>query len=371
MKKVAFLLLLIALLQIHGKAQQIKIPISQVKAKNTSYSSYYINFERILLPLGYTDTIFQRNCHAYVYRTDTAVYFRVVTPRNYTYIVHDPSGIYCYQVRNQTLLTNCSHRGYEQELFSPFFASFYDFIEQECRFTAYTDEGTYFKLTYIPLNTDTTKESFTKELFVRKKDTLAFAHTWYGTDSIFGSFYNKIKINTLTDFPNALDSILIQNQSIQTVKTMKKKSASQSLKAKDSVFLNKQFENIQFNTLSGKGLNLYDMKAKHYIVDFSYLGCPPCLTLHQKLSSVKNQLDSSNTEIITLNPIDKDTTRINNYLKNAGITHPMYLCGNEVVRSCQVDAYPKVFVLDSNFNIKYVLSGYDEELVNRILKLVK
>lgn len=369
MKKVVFFLLLLSLLHIKSEAQQI--PISQLKAKNASHSSYYISFDRILLPSGNADTVFQRNCHAYVYRTDTAVYFRVVTPRNYTYLIHDPSGIYCYKVRNQTLLTNCIHRGYEAELFYPFFASFYEFIEKECRVNAYLDEGSYLKLTYTPLHIDTTKESFTKELLVRKADTLAYAHTWYGIHPINGSFYNQIKISALTDFPNALDSILIQNQPIRIMKTLERMPASQSLKTKDSVFLNKQFENIQFNTLSGKSLNLYDFKARHYVVDFSYLSCPPCLTLHQKLSTIKNQLESSNTKIITLNPIDKDTTRISNYLKNAGITHPIYLCRNEAVSAYQVNAYPKIFVLDSNFNIKYVLSGYDEDLVNRILKLVK
>lgn len=366
MKYILSILIFICVINSIVSAQNTNVLLTSIRSKNTNLKSYYINFDRILLPFGTNDTIFQKNCHAYVYLTDTTCYFRVVTPRNFSYIVDDPSGVYYYQVRNKSLMYNYQHRGCSGELFHPYFASFYDFIEKECRIISMQDDNQSYKLTFTPTYVDTTKDSFTKELFINKQDSMVYAETWYGSNSIYGKFYNKIIINKRVIFPNALDSILIENQPIEVSIVKDKLQEDKNWIARDTAFLNHKFDNIRFTDLEGKNLRLYSKRAKYYLIDFSYINCPPCLVLHQNLAKINGTLSEKNISVITLNGIDKDVNKLKNYMAKSGTKFPTYLCTKDVLKQYNVEGYPKVFILDDKFNVIYVSSGYSVEILHQI-----
>ncbi len=340
-----------------------------LRDKNTSLKSYYINFERTILSFGTKDTVYQKNCHAYVHQTDSFCYFRVVTPRNYSYIIDEPSGVYYYEVRNSTLFTNYKHRGTINELFGPYFNSYYNFIEKECIPISFQEYDSLYKFSYTLKKIDTTTQSFTKELFINKYDSSAIAETWYGTDKIMGRFYNKIKINQVIKFPNAIDSILLKNQPIKISRIKDKQTADRNLDKNDSSLLLQKFDNISFTTLNGNATTLKYFKANYYIIDFSYLACIPCLILHQNLTKELDYLNQKNIKPITLNAIDKDPEKIKDHLKNSNIPFETYLCNRSILKKYEVTSYPKVFVLDKTFKIIKIFSGYNDNIISYIKSL--
>jgi thioredoxin-related protein len=261
---------------------------------------------------------------------------------------------------------NYQHKGYSSELFHPYFESFYDFIEKECRIISLHDDNQSIKLTFTPSFIDTTKDSFTKELFIKKQDSMVYAETWYGNNSIYGRFYNKIIINELKILRNSLDSILIENQPIEVSIIKDRLQEDKNWIAKDTAFINHKFDNIRFTNLEGKSIRLYNTQAKYYLIDFSYINCPPCLVLHQNLTKISTMLSEKNIDVITLNGIDKDVNKIKNHIAKSGTKFPTYLCTKEVLKQYNVEGYPKVFILDNEFNIIYVSSGYSNEILNQI-----
>ncbi len=369
MKYLLSVLIFTCVIILTAAAQSPDLLIHSIKAKNTSSKSYYINFDRTILSFGMKDTVYQKNCHAYVHQTDSVCYFRVVTPRNYSYIIDEPSGVYYYEVRNTTLFTNYKHRGTVNELFGPYFNYFYDFLEKECVLISFQENDSLYKFSHTLKNIDTTTQSFTKELFVNKNDSSALAETWYGTNKLMGSVYNKIKINQLLKFPNAIDSILLKNQPIKIYRIKNKEEADRNLDKNDSSLLYQKFNNVSFTDLNGNTTNLKTFKANYYIIDFSYLACIPCLILHQNLSKELTYLMQKNIKPITLNAIDKAPQKIKDYLTNSNISVETYLCKSSILKQYEVTSYPKVFVLDKNFKIIKIFSGYNDNIISYIKSL--
>jgi hypothetical protein len=348
-------------------AQQILM--QRITAKNTSILSYHITFDRVLLPFGFKDTVYQKNCHAYVFQTDTACYFRVVTPRNFSYIIDEPTGVYYYEIRNQTLFTYFKHRGLTNELFAPYFPSYYHFLEKECKLVHLREDSNLLTLSFTLKNPEPTVTSFTKELYINKSDSTVVGEAWYGEDQTMGRFYNNIRVKTITPFPHALDSILLKNQPITISKVKDKRQADKQVDSNDSLFINRKFKYTPFTSLRGKTVDLKSKKATYYVIDFSYLSCMPCLILHQHLAKENAYLAQKNIVVITLNGIDRDTSKMEAYLLHHQIPFDMYLCNPNMMKYYSLVSYPKVFILDKNFTIIKIFSGYSDSIIAYLKEL--
>ena len=154
------------------------------------------------------------------------------------------------------------------------------------------------------------------------------------------------------------------------------KNKEEALKKKELRYKQKLSDTFHFNNDTLKLLN-GDFRLKrnyqYFILDYWYLSCPPCIKMHPIMQNIDDILDTSKALLIGVNPFDtKDN--IDNYMipRNYTLSQLDYRNNSPPM---EVSEFPKLFILDSDWNILEEITGYSgkstQSHIEKILKEYK
>ena len=109
----------------------------------------------------------------------------------------------------------------------------------------------------------------------------------------------------------------------------------------------------------GNKLSLSELKGKVVLIDFSYVGCLPCMQAIEPMNNLHEKYKNKKVEIVSIYPIDK-TASVSNYVKKYGIKFPVYIDSNSLPAKYQITGYPCFYFIDKNGKIANVFTGYSD-----------
>lgn len=113
--------------------------------------------------------------------------------------------------------------------------------------------------------------------------------------------------------------------------------------------------------LSGETLSASDLRGKPTLLVFWAPWCGVCRAMGSNVSWVKS-LRGSGANVISVASDYTSEREVRNYASEHAIDYPVLLGGRDTARAFGVRAYPSVFVLDENGEIRTGMVGYASTL---------
>jgi peroxiredoxin len=189
--------------------------------------------------------------------------------------------------------------------------------------------------------------------FISKQSNniLANIFTWRMTDADNNVIYNYVESN-YSNFKFNQDHVDIS-----------------SLEIPGSFHLKKQHTLLKIGTTApawtlystgGNKLSLPELKGKIVLIDFSYVGCLPCMQAIKPMNDLHEKYKNKEVAIVSIYPIDK-TASVANYVKKYGIKYPVYIGANSLCEKYQITGYPCFYFIDKDGKIANVFTGYSDD----------
>jgi peroxiredoxin len=110
----------------------------------------------------------------------------------------------------------------------------------------------------------------------------------------------------------------------------------------------------------GNKLSLSELKGKVVLIDFSYVGCLPCMQAIKSMNHLHEEYKDKDVEIVSIYPIDK-TMAVGEYVKKYGIKYPVYIDANTLPAKYQITGYPCFYFIDKDGKIANLTLGYSDD----------
>ena len=135
-------------------------------------------------------------------------------------------------------------------------------------------------------------------------------------------------------------------------------------KYNDRVFVEKASivsNQTYFDTLYLLGDSLLTNNSQQYfLLDYWYLGCPPCLKMMPFMEQLHTKLDTSKVLMLGINPYNEEQA-ILKYLNNKGYNF-LQLNSEYFNPFPDVTEYPQLILVDENFREIKVFKGYNKSI---------
>jgi peroxiredoxin len=124
----------------------------------------------------------------------------------------------------------------------------------------------------------------------------------------------------------------------------------------------------------GNSLSFYELKGKVVLIDFSYIGCLPCMQAIGPMNRLHEKYKDKAVKIVSIYPLDK-TAAVKKYVEKYGIKYPVYMDANTLPAKYHVTGYPGFYLIDQDGKVANVISGYsdsfEQEISSTIDQLLK
>lgn len=121
-------------------------------------------------------------------------------------------------------------------------------------------------------------------------------------------------------------------------------------------------------------IQLSDLKDKIVILDFWYLGCPPCHQAMPELIDIQNQFEANDVIVIGINPYDR-VGLINDLFENKEVNYFSSFLTQDIAELYGVQSYPTTIILDKEYKVSKVLVGWNKnfksDIINTLESLIK
>jgi len=133
----------------------------------------------------------------------------------------------------------------------------------------------------------------------------------------------------------------------------------------------KLFELKFTDQLTGKKIDLADLKGKIVIVDFWATWCGPCLMELPRMKKLYTKYKGQDVEFIGIS-LDKNIKKLKTFCKEKEINWPQYCEGNgwktTLIQKWGINSIPRIFILDKQGKIYSAdARGRIEEIIKRLL----
>lgn len=199
----------------------------------------------------------------------------------------------------------------------------------------------------------------------QSNNILANINTWRMTDAGNNVLFNYVE-SSYSDFKFNQDSVDISSLEIP---------ASFHLKEKHTLLkIGMAAPAWALYSTDGNKLSLPELKGKVVLIDFSYVGCLPCMQAIKPMNHLHEQYKNKEVEIVSIYPIDK-TASVAQYGIKYGIKYPVYIDANSLPAKYQITGYPCFYVIGKDGKIANVFAGYTDDfetetssIINNLLK---
>jgi thiol-disulfide isomerase/thioredoxin len=205
---------------------------------------------------------------------------------------------------------------------------------------------------YKTLEASTTKEELHAELL----SILEENH-----DNLFGKEILQIQLQLFANDPTRLAEISTalddQSKEMQTHFFY-----TDLLKSLRNYLKNKPIKYTKFKLLDleGKRTKIEKVQKDYLILDFWFVGCPPCVRDHQLIVKDLHQGNfPANAELVGVS-VDEDYSAVKKYVVEHNITWQNYLEGNSKrVNQLGVTSYPTYILMDAKGKVLQIQSSYE------------
>lgn len=185
----------------------------------------------------------------------------------------------------------------------------------------------------------------------QSNNILANIYMWRATDASDNVLYNYVQSN-YSEF-----KFNRKNLDISTLEI----PASFHLKQQNTLLkVGMSAPTWTLYSTDGKKLSLAEMKGKVILIDFSYIGCLPCMQAIKPMNNLIEQYKNKEVAILSIYPIDK-TLPVAQYVKKYGIKYPVYIDANSLPSKYQITGYPCFYFIGKDGNIANVFAGYTDD----------
>lgn len=120
--------------------------------------------------------------------------------------------------------------------------------------------------------------------------------------------------------------------------------------------------------INSEGVTLAKLKGKVVIVEFWATWCPPCRTTIPHLVALRNKIDKSKLEIVSLT--DEPLDKVEKFAKDMKMNY-IVGCGSTSGEDYGVNGIPHAYVIGPDGTIKWDGHPMDEAMASTVKKLVE
>lgn len=136
-----------------------------------------------------------------------------------------------------------------------------------------------------------------------------------------------------------------------------------------SALLGKKAPDWLLNDMNGSSISLADFKSKVLLMNFTGIGCGPCIIAIPFLNSLKNLFSAEDCSVISVESWGNKLHSLRVYADKNQIEYS-FLEGNDTIIKDYLDGnrgVPVFFVLDETRTIKKIVNGYNRETTGQEL----
>lgn len=123
----------------------------------------------------------------------------------------------------------------------------------------------------------------------------------------------------------------------------------------------------ELTSLNGEIINIGKLRGKLLLLDFFYKSCYPCLQALPVLQQLHEKYQSKDLMIIGVNPFDKKSDGIGEFLSRRNITYTVVLDDDgKVANTYRVSAYPTMYLINQQGKIVWVEVGFGSDSANML-----
>jgi len=188
--------------------------------------------------------------------------------------------------------------------------------------------------------------------FIDKQSSniIGIIYTWRMTDAGKNVIYNDMQWS-FSDYKFNQDKVDISSLEIPASFHLKNKQTPTLLKIGTTA------PDWTLYSTDGNKLSLSELKGKVVLIDFSYVGCLPCMQAIKPMNNLHEKYKNKDLKIISIYPIDK-TASVAGYIKKYGIKYPVYIDANTLPAKYHITGYPCFYFIDKDGKIANGFAGY-------------
>lgn len=122
-------------------------------------------------------------------------------------------------------------------------------------------------------------------------------------------------------------------------------------------------------TITGKEIDLNDLKGKVVVINFWFIACKPCVQEIPELNKLVEKYKNEN--VVFLGIAQDDAKQLKQFLKKHPFDYSIVPEGCTIAKDYQTNAFPTHIVIDQNGVITYNKAGLDPESINELSKQIE
>jgi len=133
--------------------------------------------------------------------------------------------------------------------------------------------------------------------------------------------------------------------------------------------IDKQAPNFKLKQLNGDSIELYKMKDKYILLEFSTLNCGGCIaSTPLVVKMIKNLEGNTNILFVIDMQNHSNTKNLSEYIKKNNIDYPYLLDGRNIGSEYEISAIPTFILLDNNKKIIDMMIGFNEDRFRKMIE---
>jgi len=129
--------------------------------------------------------------------------------------------------------------------------------------------------------------------------------------------------------------------------------------------LGKKAPNWLLTDSDGKEFSLSDLKSKVVLIQFTSVSCGPCKASIPFLKKLPSKYKEENFDFVAIECTSRNSNVLKNYMIRNNFDYRFLLSTKEVIKDYSIKSFPVFFILDENYVIKNVITGYGIETTDK------
>lgn len=204
------------------------------------------------------------------------------------------------------------------------------------------------------------------ELWIDKSTNLPYQYRREMSHSISSETCSEVKLNHLSIDDFDLFAYFPKDYEIR-------KYGEERQEAPKSLLLDKKAPDWTLKDANEQTVSFSDFKGKVLLIQFTGIGCGPCMVSIPFLNTVANDFAAQNVEVVAVETWNRKAHSLQNYTTKHHISYKLLAGNDDIVEAYQTGrSAPVFFILDEQRIIRKIIQGYRTEVTDKeILGIIK